>query len=118
MLLGHGIELLQQPITMLLLVGLLHLVQSSQDTVPQHAVLMKPHSPKSFGEATIDLIFLGHSSNTWIDISICISQPYPQVIGAGIVIQFREGNLLIQVVIKGTILLLVLLFPGGTGFRY
>ena len=59
MFLGHGIELLQQPVAMLLLVILLHLVQSSQDTVPQHAVLMKPHSPKSIGEAAIDLILQG-----------------------------------------------------------
>ena len=57
--LGHGIELLQQPITMLLLISLLHLVQSSQDTVPQHAVLVKPHSLKSIGEAPIDLILQG-----------------------------------------------------------
>ena len=58
-LLGHGIELLQQPITMLLLISLLHLVQSSQDTVSQHVVLVKPHSPKCIGEAPIDLIFQG-----------------------------------------------------------
>ena len=80
---------------MLVLIGLLHLVQSSQDTVPQHAVLAKPHSPKSIGEAPIDFILQGTHRTPGINVEICISQPYPEIISTGIIIQFRECDLLI-----------------------
>ena len=88
MFLGHCVELLQQSFAMLVLISLLHLAQSSQDTVSQHAVLAKPHSPKSIGDAPIDFILQGTHQTPGINIAICISQPYPEIIGTGIIIQF------------------------------
>ena len=58
-----------------------------------------------------------HSESTpRINISICISQPYPEIISTGIIIQLRENDLLIQAVIEGSFLLPVLSFPGSAGF--
>ena len=56
---------------MLLLVSLLHLLQSSQDTVSEHMILMKPHPPKSIGVASntldqhIDMHPLTISRDCW-----------------------------------------------------
>ena len=73
---------------MLVVICLLHLVQGSQDAVPQHAVLVKKHSPKSSGEAPVNFILKGIHQTPGIDISVCISQPYPKVISTGVIIQF------------------------------
>ena len=102
---------------MLVLIGLLHLVQSSQDTIPQHVDLVKPHSPKSIGEAPINFILEGTHQTPGINIAICISQPYPEIISTGIIIQFQEHDLSIQVVIEGPFWLSVLSFPSSTSFR-
>ena len=93
---------------MLVLTSLLHLVHRSQDAVPQHAVLVKPHSPKSIGEAPINFILQGTHQTPGINVVICISQPYPEIISTGIIIQFQECDLLIQVAIEGSFLLPVL----------
>ena len=102
---------------MLVVIRLLHLAQGSQDTILQHVVLAKPHSLKSIREAIVNLILKGTHWAPRIDISICISQPYPKVISTGVIIQFQEHDLLIQMVMEGSLLLPVLSFPSSAGFR-
>ena len=101
---------------MLVLISLLHFVQSSQDTVPQHAVWAKPHSPKSIGEASINFIFEGTHQTPRINILICISQAYPEIISTGNIIQFQECDLSIQVAIEGSFWLPVLSFSNSANF--
>ena len=101
---------------MLVLIGPLHLVQSSQDTVTQHAVLVKPQSLKSIGEAPINFILQGAHQTPQINIAICISQPYPEIISTVIIIQYQKHDLSIQVVIKGSFWLPVLSFHSGASF--
>ena len=78
---------------MLVVIHQLHLVQDSQDAVPQHVVLMKPHSPKSIQENPIDFILEGIHQTPRIDISVSISQLYPKVVSTGV--EFQKRDLLI-----------------------
>ena len=50
MLLGYCIKFLQQPITVLVMICLLHFGQGSHNAVTKHVILIKPHSPESIQE--------------------------------------------------------------------
>ena len=98
-----------------MVICMLHLVQGSQDAVPQRVVLMKPHSPKSVQETPVNLVLQGVHGTSRINVSVGISQPYPEIVGAGI-IQLQKCDLSIQVAIKGSPLLPILPLSSSTGY--
>ena len=90
--LSHHIELLQQPITMLVLISHHHLIKGCLHCVTQHSIHSKPHSRKTIQKTLVYLTLQDAHGVPRVYVPSDISQPKPLVIHAGIIIQLRQCN--------------------------